>query len=408
MIRKYLLSALFISASSFKLLAQNASSIIPDSVSKRDTARQTDLIDIGRTIFHVKSRNSSTQKNKHIYFSFLPGSTVPGGTGRALVTSTTAGVYLGPNQTTNLSSATFAPYWNFGSRYGLPLRTSVWLPDNRWTIQGDIRFLHYPQSTWGLGTSRKDDENTLIDYDYIRIYQSVLKQIRPFLFAGIGYAYDRHSNIHADDKAIDLKEFTGYVQGTSGSSVSSGITFNLLYDSRNNLIRAQPGTYANLIYRVNPTLLGSNNNSHTLYVDLRKYVPLNPKKTLQQNTLALWGYFWTAFNNNTPYLDLPSIGWDVYNRSGRGIDQNRFRGPSLLYLESEYRRDITSNGLLGFVVFANVNTVSGSGTMFTSWHPAGGTGLRLKFSKATRTNVGIDFGVSKQSSAILLNVGEAF
>jgi hypothetical protein len=135
---------------------------------------------------------------------------------------------------------------------------------------------------------------------------------------------------------------------------------------------------------------------------------MNPARKNQQNTIALWSYFWTVFNGNAPYLDLPSIGWDPYNRSGRGIDQNRYRGRSLLYLESEYRRDITKNGLFGFVVFANANTVSGSGTFITSWHPAIGTGLRVKFKKASNTNIGLDYGVSKGYSSFLLNLGEAF
>jgi hypothetical protein len=141
---------------------------------------------------------------------------------------------------------------------------------------------------------------------------------------------------------------------------------------------------------------------------MRKYISLNPGMPQQQNTLALWSYLWTVLHSDAPYLNLPSIGWDPGNRSGRGIDQNRYRGKTLFYLESEYRRDITANGLFGFVVFANVNTVSGSGHMFTSWHPAVGTGLRVKFNKGSNTNIGIDFGVSQGYKAIKLNLGEAF
>jgi len=108
---------------------------------------------------------------------------------------------------------------------------------------------------------------------------------------------------------------------------------------------------------------------------------MNPAKPNQQNTLAFWAYLWTVFNSDAPYLDLPSIGWDPYNRSGEGMDQSRYRGKSLFYFETEYRRDITNNGLLGFVVFTNINSGSGSGTLFTSWHPAAGTGLRIKLTK---------------------------
>jgi hypothetical protein len=166
--------------------------------------------------------------------------------------------------------------------------------------------------------------------------------------------------------------------------------------------------YANLVYRVNPKVLGSNDNWQSLFIDIRKYISLNKTNRLQQNTLAFWSYVWTVFNNPAPLLDLPGIGWDPDNRSGRGIDQNRYSGKSLFYFESEYRRDITGNGLFGFVVFANVNSVTDINNRFSGLNPAGGTGLRIKFSKGSRTNIGIDYGFSKDYNSIIFNLGEAF
>lgn len=390
-------------------MASLAQNMLPQQKVLQDTAQQTDLIDIAKDLFHIRPHTIRTQNGKRLYFSVLPASsTVPGGSGRALITTTTAGMYLGDKRTTNISSATFAPYWNFKGRFGLPLRSNIWLPENTWTIQGDVRFMVYPQFTWGLGSKNANDERTLVDYNYIRFYQSALKRIEPYLFAGLGYNLDYHTSIKSDDAAVSLEQFTGYHYGISRNSVSSGLSLNLLYDTRNNSINPLPGAYANLVYRINPSFLGSDNSWQSVYLDMRKYFSLNPARPNQQNTLALWSYFWTVLNSKTPYLDLPSINWDPYNRSGRGIDQNRYRGRSLFYLESEYRRDITRTGLLGFVVFANVNTVSGSGSFLTSWHPAAGSGLRLKFNKGSNTNVGADYAFSKGYSTVVFSVGEAF
>jgi hypothetical protein len=393
----------------FFVSAQTTPTMLPQSNIVKDTTRQKDLIDIYKSVFHVTPKKIRTEKGKRIYFSFLPvGGSAPGGSGNALVTSTTAAIYLGDRRTTNISSATFAPYWNFKSRFGLPLRSSIWLPDNTWVIQGDIRFLRYPQYTWGLGSENNYDENILVNYNYIRFYQRALKRIKPYLFAGVGYHLDYRSSIRSDDPTVSLQEFSGYNYGVSGNSVSSGLSLNLLYDTRNNSINPLPGAYANLEYRVNPSFLGSDNNWSSVVLDVRKYFSMNPGNRNQQNQLAFWSYFWSSLSNKTPYLDLPSIGWDPYNRSGRGIDQNRYRGKTLFYFETEYRRDITENGLLGFVVFANTNTVSGSGSFFKSWHPAGGTGLRVKFNKGSNTNIGIDYGVSKGFSRVIFSLGEAF
>ncbi|NCI49494.1 BamA/TamA family outer membrane protein [Sediminibacterium roseum] len=397
---------------SFVTYAQEAAGVVIPAapVKRRDTTGQTDLIDIASRLLKLRiPKPVQEERGKTIYFSLLPfNSSVPGGSGRALITSTTAATYFGPRRTTNLSSATFTPYWNFNGRFGLPLRTSVWLANNAWTIQGDMRFLVYPQYTWGVGGTRAEEEKLLVDYKYIRFHQAALKKITPYFFAGIGYNLDYHFNIKTEDTLTSVKQFTGYAYGTGANSFSSGISVNLLYDTRNNSINPLPGVYANLVYRVNPKSLGSNDSWHSLYLDIRKYISLNTTRPRQQNTLALWSYVWTVFNGNTPLLDLPGIGWDPYNRSGRGIDQNRYSGKTLWYFESEYRRDITQNGLFGFVVFANVNSVTDLNNRFTGINPAGGAGLRIKFNKKSRTNIGIDYGFSKDYRSIILNLGEAF
>ncbi len=394
---------------SLAVTAQDASTIIPENKTIKDTSLQRDLIDIAKGLLHIRIKDATEINGKKIYFSLLPfSSVVPGGSGRALITSTTAGTYLGPRKTTNISSATFTPYWNFNGRFGLPLHTSIWLPNNTWTIQGDTRFLYYPQYTWGLGSTHTNEERILVDYKYLRFYQSLLKRVTPYFYAGVGYHIDYRINIKSDDSSINLKQYTGYPYGTGSNSFASGFSLNFLYDTRNNSINPLPGAYANIVYRNNPRFLGSNENWQSLYIDVRKYLSLNPSKPDQQNVLAFWSYLWTILKTGAPYLDLPSLGWDPDNRSGRGIDQNRFRGETLFYMETEYRRDITNNGLFGFVVFANINTVSGSETLFRSWHPAGGAGLRVKFNKGSNTNMGMDFGFSKGYSSLMFSLGEAF
>ncbi|MDB5136243.1 MAG: hypothetical protein JWP37_2846 [Mucilaginibacter sp.] len=386
------------------LLAQKA--INPNRLI--DTTNKTDLVDVARDLFHISPKPVTAEKDRSFYFSILPLSySVPGG-GRALFTATTAGFYLGERSTTYLSTVTFAPYFNFKGRYGLPFRSSVWTKDNSWNIQGDTRFLVYPQYTWGLGGNQPESNKFIVNYEYIRFYQSFLKRITSYLYAGIGYNLDYYLDIETNSPN-SLQKFTGYPYGTSSdkNSFSTGTTLNLLYDTRNNELNPLPGSYTNVVYRVNSRMLGSDGNWQSLYIDMRKYISLTT--TREQNVLALWAYYWKTFGNGIPYLSLPSIGWDPYQRSGRGIEQNRYRGKSLLYFETEYRRDITANGLLGFVLFANVNAVTEPITnQFSYWRPATGTGLRIKFNKGSGTNIAIDYGISQNYSSITLGLGEAF
>jgi hypothetical protein len=390
--------------------AQNDSS----SVKYRpiDTIEKRDLIDIARSIVKIKSRKiTGDDEKKKIYFSILPISTNNATDRRMLITSTTAGFYLGSRHTTYLSSVNFAPYLNFKGRYGLPIHSNIWLKDNSFNIQGDTRVLKYPQYTWGLGGGQPSDHKFLVDYVYVRFYQSALKRITPYFYAGIGYNLDYYIDIDSDNGSTkDLTQFSGYKFGTKSNqnSFSSGPSLNLLYDTRKNSINPSlPGVYGNLIYRFSAAALGSNDNWQSLYLDVRKYLSLN--QSGPKNMLAFWTYYWTSLSSGTPYLNLPAIGMDPYQRSGRGIKQNRYRGESLIYLETEYRRDITDDGLFGFVAFANVNSASQLGTRkFKYFNPAGGGGLRIKFNKKSDTNMGIDYGMSKGYRTVMLNLGEAF
>ena len=373
-----------------------------------DTTNKKDLIDVAQKIFKFSPQKIQRREKRKVYFSLLPtSSAVPGG-GKALITSTRAGFYLGNRRNTFLSSVSLSPYLNFKGRYSISFRSDIYTNMNKWNIQGDTRFSLYPEYVHGTESNDQENQKLLITYKYFRFYQTVLKRLKPYFLAGVGYNLDYHSGIRSVADTLGLDKFTRYDYGTrqNENSLSSGITFNLLYDSRNNSINPLPGAYVNLIYRVNPYFLGNDETWKSIFLDTRKYVSLKGRK---RHLLAFWNYIWTALDNDVPFLDLPGIGYEPYQRSGRGIEQNRYRGKTLIYLEGEYRSDITDNGLLGFVVFANLNTVNQAGPGgFTGPHPAIGTGLRIKFNKRSNTNVAIDFGVSKGHTGLTLALGEAF
>ena len=373
-----------------------------------DTTNQVDLIDVAKDNFKFAPKKIKRNSKKKVYFSILPtSSNLPGG-GKILITSTKAGFYLGSRRRTSLSEVNFSPYTNFKGRYSISFSSNLYTNKNQWNIQGDTRFSFFPEIIYGTKQNDLQDEKLLINYKYIRFYQTLLKQIKPYLLAGMGYNLDYHIGIRSVDPPKTFAQFTGYGHGTeeNKNSLSSGITLNVLYDSRNNSINPLPGAYANVIYRINPSFLGNSEDWKSFYIDLRKYKALPGKK---RKILALWTYLWSALDDNVPYLDLPGIGYEPYQKSGRGIQQNRYRGKSLLYAEGEYRSDITNNGLLGFVVFANLNSNTGpADTNFSGLNPAAGAGLRIKFNKRSNTNIAIDYGFSKGNSGFTLNLGEAF
>jgi len=81
----------------------------------------------------------------------------------------------------------------------------------------------------------------------------------------------------------------------------------------------------------------------------------------------------------------------------------------MLFFESEYRFNITRNGFVGGVVFANATSASQYDSQhFIHWQPAVGAGVRLKFNKYTKVNVAFDLGFSKDYASVYLKIGEVF
>ena len=167
------------------------------------------------------------------------------------------------------------------------------------------------------------------------------------------------------------------------------------------------GHLLNVVYRNNRQLLGSDTDFSSLLVDARTYRRL---RSQSPNVLAIWAYATLTLTGNPPFLDLPSTGWDATGNLGRGFVQGRFRGKDLLYAEVEYRFQLTRNGLLGGVVFANAQSVSQlASRRFEQVAPAGGLGLRIRMNKATRANLCIDYAMGNDGShGLYFNLGEVF
>jgi outer membrane protein assembly factor BamA len=189
-----------------------------------------------------------------------------------------------------------------------------------------------------------------------------------------------------------------------------GITFNGLYDSRDNAVNPMHGSFAQLSFRLNPDLL-STRASSSLYYEYRTYFALR-KTVQQQHTIALWTWGQFQTSGSLPYLALPSITWDMYNRSGRGYIQGRLRGENFWYGEAAYRMPLTANGLFGAVAFFNLTTASNQlykQKLGDNFAPGYGLGFRIKMDKKTNTNITIDYGIGRNgNSAIYFNLQEAF
>lgn len=364
---------------------------------------QKDIFDIIRSL-RKKAPPKSDSVSKRFNFSLVPSAGYTLSTGFAVDLSGSVVFYTDKNSTGKLSTAFSNITYDQHKQFLFHTNSSIWSSDAKYNFVGDWRFLRYPENTFGLGSLTTSGEKNLINYAYIRFYQTVLKKIYSNLYTGFGYNLDYHYHItEAGNEDQTLSDFKKY--GLNMSSTSSGLSYNLLYDDRKNPVNPKNGVYANAIFRSNFTFLGSNTNWQSLTLDFRKYIKLGNNSN---QILAFWMLDWLTLNGQPPYLDLPSVGWDNSGNSGRGYPQGRFRGNSMLYFEGEYRFKITNNGLLGGVLFINAESFSNQQNTFQRILPGYGPGLRIKFNKHSNTNLCVDYGIGNNSQGFFVNLGEVF
>jgi len=374
-------------------------------VAHPDTTFEKDIFDVIKSIFDKSYKESKADSvTTKPVFSIVPAIGYTLQTDLAGTLSGNVVFRTAPN--TRISTITINPAYTQKKQVIIPLLSNIWTKNNKYDFIGDFRFYKYPQSTYGLGShSNLADENPL-DYSFFRFAETVLKQISGNFYAGLGYIFDDRWNMS------EKGQFNGGVSdykryGPITRAISTGITFNALFDSRDNSINPSRGFYASMQYRDNYSFLGSTSPWRSLIIDVRKYYKLPAES---DNVLAFWSYDWLVINGRPAYLDLPATGYDPSNTTGRGYIQGRFRGAQMVYLESEYRFKITRNGLLGGVAFINAQSFSAApGSGLQSIQPGFGPGLRIKLNKVSKTNIAIDYGFGREGSkGLFINVGEVF
>jgi len=364
-----------------------------------------------RDIIDILIRSSKRYTTKHpdpskkkLFFSLMPISGGSSGEGVA-ISAINASFYLGDPKTTKLSNILFFPTTNFDTRYQFKIFPNLWFGNNKWYVAGKFEFNYMEQKTYGLGANSHVDSLNIIDYNSTKVFIGINRKVFNNFFAGVGYAMDNFYNIEEEWDKTWPSNFSQYEYGTSSNSLSSGVTFNLLYDSRRNPINPIGGFYLNILYRLNSTSLGSDYNWTSLYLTAKNYINFS---NVRHRTLAFWGMYWANWGE-LPYLNMPGTALDFTGWTGRGYYRARYIGKDMLYAETEYRFDFTKSGLWGGVIFVNAQSYKEPDTeIFKYVKPAAGLGLRLKFNKYSDSNITFDVAFGKNSFNWYVALNEAF
>jgi hypothetical protein len=287
------------------------------------------------------------------------------------------------------------------------LRGDTFTPGGNYLLKTDVRYLDTERSTWGLGPTSALQEEYPMQFKLVRVYGTLYRRMSGPVFVGAGYHFDQFSDI-VDARAEngEATPFSIYSNGTPSITTAAGISLNILADTRDNLVNSTRGFYSALSLRDYYEQMGSDAHWQELWVESRVYTHLPASS---RHVLAFWFYGWMTFGP-APYLNLPTNGWDTYGRGARGYLAGRIRGADQMYLESEYRRVLTSDGLLGAVAFVNLTLTTEPETeTFGTYDAGGGVGLRIKFNKRSNMNLTIDYGIGSEGQrGLFLGMTEVF
>ncbi|PZX57736.1 surface antigen-like protein [Algoriphagus ratkowskyi] len=338
---------------------------------------------------------------------------------------------MGNPERTHLSNLVGNLLYTTKKQWLISSRSNIFLADDNWILVGDWRYFITSQPTFGLGSSTPNSpqENPnqpgvwwgeqQMDYNWVRFYETVLKRISSSKFyLGVGYHLDIYSKIDNFMDAEVTKELTfsnDYYNQRKGINLDkntvSGITLNAVMENRDLAVSPYETNFALISFKINPEFLGSNQSSSTLLLDYRHYFPLS--QTRKRHLLAVWSYGNFLVSGHLPYMALPSIGYDMFGRAGRGYSQGRFRGENMVYSEAEYRFPLQKNKeTFGGTVFVNAASFGSKLTkenLFAKINPGYGLGFRVMINKENRTTISADYGFGqKGNSGFYLNINESF
>jgi hypothetical protein len=388
-----------------------------------------------------KEKRERLPKKGDIYFNGMPiiGTNPTYGFLYGLGAATSA--FFGNPATTKISSSLGSLTFTTKNQTIFSIKNVVFTENNNWFLISDWQYMDSSQPTWGLGTGPQSaklvstgfefddgsfsngiETEQMMEFNFIRFYQTALKKINDGIYAGVGFHLDSYFNVN--DQLLDLdadpQQITSYYAynfkyGFDNDKNSLvGISLNAIYDTRDNQNDPYRGRYAYASFKINPEFIGSDKNSTSLWLEYRDYMNFIPQDNYNILGFWAWGNFTTS--GDLPYMQLPAIGYDQFTKSGRPYSQGRFRGRNMLYAETEFRKHVLGTkknpDFLGVVTYLNLTSADAPENnigLLKYINPGYGLGLRLNISKKARTNLAFDYAWgSYGTSGFYLRINETF
>lgn len=251
--------------------------------------------------------------NKGINWSVLPGPFYTPELKLGLAMAV-AGLYrVNPADTrTQNSSVSFTGYVSSSGALGMGISSYTFFTDDIWRLFIDGNVNKVPTGFWGIGYDAAQGDEQKYTNNAVRIHPLMMRAMADNLYLGAGWDF---SSMQANiDDAHPGDTFTRYRAGTS--TLASGASITLNYDSRDVVTRPQRGQFFKIEYTWFDPAVGSETHFTGTELQYDFYHLLDEASVL---AVDVWGRFTQG--------DVP---WDRLSMAG---DDRRMRG----YYQGRYR-----------------------------------------------------------------------
>lgn len=273
--------------------------------------------------------------------------------------------------------------------------TDAWMTGGHNHVNASVGYLKFPTTFYGIGNATPASDSESYTPRTFAIDAAAERLVAPGIYVGFGgdFAEGRLVEVQAN-RALA----SGAVRGSDGGR-TAGLGMNVTYDTRDNILAAEGGSYARLTARRYAALLGSEYDFTSMRLDLRRY-----RTFLVGHVIAMQAS-WTATTGDVPFDRLPKLGGQNLLR---GYFEGRYRDRQYVAAQAEYRTP--SWHRLGLAAFAGAGEVAPrvGDLRLEGLHAAGGAGLRIMLSRQERLALRLDYGAGGGSSGFYITVGEAF
>lgn len=307
--------------------------------------------------------------------------------------------FNGSGEETRVSNMPITIQYTLNNQFIVFSGFEIFTNQEKWVIEGNLLFQNYPRLYYGLGNNTSESSEEVYENSQILFEPIFLKQMfARHLFVGAGIRINHVFDTGFEQGGlIDQNRRDGF-----DGSTSVGVQIATLYDSRNNVLNAQSGWYAEFTHGEYGKILGGTNEFDLTRLDLRYFKEVSKKS----HDVLAFQFLGTATRGTIPFSEFAFLG---SSEIMRGYREGRFADRDLLATQVEYRKRF-GDSRFGAVAFLGAGGVYNnvSDFQFKSLKPSYGAGLRFMLDKSENLNIRFDWGVGNGSNEFYLGIAEAF